>query len=123
MRDAQTLLDQVIAYAGSEIGDAQVTEVLDLVDRRVLLRIATRVHRVGDAAAALAACREAGEAGLDAKRLSEALLQLLRDLVVARIAPEQPELIEASEDEIAELRALAERTRRRRGCAACSARS
>jgi DNA polymerase III subunit gamma/tau len=109
MRDAQTLLDQVIAFAGSKIDDAQVNEVLDLVDRRVLLRIATACLE-SDAAAALAACREAGDAGLDAKRLSETLLQLLRDLVVARIAPEQPELIEATEEEIAELRALAERT-------------
>src|SRR5262245_25651572 len=109
MRDAQTLLDQVIAYAGTKIADAQVNDVLDLVDRRVLLRIATACID-SDPAAALAACREAGEAGLDAKRLSESLVQLLRDLVVARIAPDQPELIEASEDEIAELRALAGRT-------------
>jgi len=109
MRDAQTLLDQVIAFGGNEITDAQVAEVLDLVDRRVLLRIATACIE-GDAAAALCACHEAGETGLDAKRLSETLLQLLRDLVVVRIAPEEPELIEASEEEIAELRALAERT-------------
>jgi DNA polymerase III subunit gamma/tau len=109
MRDAQTLLDQVIAYAGSAIDDAAVHDVLDLIDRRVLVRIATACLE-GDAAAALAACHEAGEAGLDAKRLSETLLQLLRDLVVARIAPEQPELIEASDEEIAELRALAERS-------------
>jgi len=109
MRDAQTLLDQVIAYGGKQIGDEQVTEVLDLVDRKVLLRIATACVE-GDAAAALAACHEAGQAGLDAKRLSETLLQLLRDLVVVRVAPDQPELIEADEDEIAELRALAGRT-------------
>jgi DNA polymerase-3 subunit gamma/tau len=109
MRDAQTLLDQVIAFAGAKIDDVQVNEVLDLVDRRVLLRIATACLD-SDAAAALAACREAGEAGLDAKRLSERLIQLLRDLVVARIAPEQPDLIEATEEEIAELRVLAERT-------------
>jgi DNA polymerase-3 subunit gamma/tau len=109
MRDAQTLLDQIIAYAGGQISEAAVLDVLDLVDRRVLLRIATSCIE-GDAAAALTACREAGEAGLDAKRLSETLLQLLRDLVVVRIAPEQPELIEASDEEIAELRALAERT-------------
>jgi DNA polymerase-3 subunit gamma/tau len=62
MRDAQTLLDQVIAYAGSKVDDAQVNDVLDLVDRRVLLRIATACIE-SDAAAALAACREAGEAG------------------------------------------------------------
>jgi len=57
MRDAQTLLDQVIAFAGSKIDDVQVNEVLDLVDRRVLLRIATACLD-SDAAAALAACRE-----------------------------------------------------------------
>ncbi len=109
MRDAQTLLDQVISYAGSAIEDAAVLDVLDLVDRRVLLRIATAIVE-SDAAAALAACREAGEAGLDAKRLSETLLQLFRDLVVVRIAPEQPDLIEAADEEIAELRALAEKS-------------
>ncbi|MEM7409041.1 MAG: DNA polymerase III subunit gamma/tau [Myxococcota bacterium] len=109
MRDAQTLLDQVIAFGGNKISDAQVAEVLDLVDRRVLLRIAAACIE-GDAAAALAACHEAGEGGLDAKRLSESLLQLLRDLVVLAIAPDQPELIEASDEEIAELKELAERT-------------
>jgi DNA polymerase-3 subunit gamma/tau len=109
MRDAQTLLDQVIAFAGAKVDDVQVNEVLDLVDRRVLLRIATACLE-SDAAAALAACREAGDAGLDAKRLSERLIQLLRDLVVARVAPDQPELIEATEEEIAELRRLAERS-------------
>jgi DNA polymerase-3 subunit gamma/tau len=109
MRDAQTLLDQVIAYGGTKVSDEQVTDVLDLVDRRVLLRIATACIE-GDAAAALTACHEAGQSGLDAKRLSESLLQLLRDLVVVRIAPDQPELVEADEDEYAELRTLAERT-------------
>ena len=109
MRDAQTLLDQLIAYGGSKIDDAQVAEVLDLVDRRVLMRIATACVE-GDAAAALAACHEAGEAGLDAKRLAGNLLQLLRDLVVLRIAPDQSELVEADEDEIAELKALGEKT-------------
>jgi len=109
MRDAQTLLDQVIAYGGSKVDDAQVAEVLDLVDRRVLLRI-TQACVEGDPAAALTACHEASEAGIDAKRLSEHLLQQLRDLVVLRIAPDRPELVEADEDEIAELRALGEQT-------------
>ena len=109
MRDAQTLLDQVISYGGSKVSDAQVAEVLDLVDRRLLLRIGKAcVER--DPAAALAACHEAGEAGLDAKRLSENLLQLFRNLVVLSIAPDQPELVEEDEDEIAELRGLAEQS-------------
>jgi DNA polymerase-3 subunit gamma/tau len=109
MRDAQTLLDQVISYGGSEIDDATVTEVLDLIDRRLLLAIlAAIVDR--DAAAALAACAEAGASGADAKRLGEHLVGLLRDLVVLRIAPEHDHLVEASAEDVAELRVLAERS-------------
>jgi DNA polymerase-3 subunit gamma/tau len=109
MRDAQTLLDQLIAYGGSEIDDAQVVEVLDLIDRKLLFAIAEACVD-GDAARALAACAEAGAGGVDAKRLGASLLQLLRDLVVLRIAPDAGELVECSDEERAELRALAERT-------------
>ena len=107
MRDAQTLLDQLIAYGGSEIGDAQVIEVLDLIDRRLLFGIAEACVE-GDAARALGACAEA--AGVDAKRLGTNLLQLLRDLVVLRIAPDADELVACSDEERAELCALAQRT-------------
>ena len=109
MRDAQTLLDQIIASEGSEIDDARVSEVLDLVDRRVLLSIASACID-GDAAAALTACAQASAGEIDAKRLGEHLLQLLRDLVVLSIAPEREELVDASADEIVELRELASRS-------------
>jgi DNA polymerase-3 subunit gamma/tau len=109
MRDAQTLLDQVIAYGGQEVDDAQVAEVLDLIDRRLLLAIVSACIDA-DATAALAACNDAGAAGADAKRLGENLLQLLRDLVVVAIAPDREQLVEASADEISELRELARRT-------------
>ncbi len=109
LRDAQTLLDQVIAYGGTRVDDDQVVQVLDLIDRRVLLAILGPCV-TGDAAAALEACGRAAETGVDAKRLGENLLQLLRDLVVLRIVPEHEELIERSAEEIAELRELAQPT-------------
>jgi DNA polymerase-3 subunit gamma/tau len=99
----------LIAYGGSEISDEQVAEVLDLIDRRQLLAIAEACVD-GDPARALESCTEAGAGGADAKRLAESLLQLLRDLVVLSLAPDREGLVEASEDEVAELRALAERT-------------
>ncbi|MEE9608862.1 MAG: DNA polymerase III subunit gamma/tau [Myxococcota bacterium] len=108
MRDAQTLLDQLIAYAGERIEDEQVTEVLDLIDRRLLLGILDACI-AGDPARALEACGRAAASGVDAKRLGENLMQLLRDLVVLRIAPKAPQLVDASEEELGELRALAER--------------
>ena len=109
LRDAQTLLDQVISYGGSEIDDDTVAQVLDLIDRRVLLAILEACVD-GDPARGLEACGRAAEAGIDAKRLGSNLLELLRDLVVLRIAPKAPELVEGSEDEIAELRELADRS-------------
>jgi DNA polymerase-3 subunit gamma/tau len=109
LRDAQTLLDQVIASSGSEVSDEQVTQLLDLIDRRLLLAIAEACV-AGDAARALSACAEAGASGVDAKRLGESLMQLLRDLVVVAIAPEDRSLLEASDEEVEELRALAGRT-------------
>jgi DNA polymerase-3 subunit gamma/tau len=106
MRDAQTLLDQVIAWGGSQVDDDQVAQVLDLIDRRVLMGILEAVTS-GDAAGALVACGRAAASGVDAKRLAESLIGLLRDLVVLRIAPDAPQLVEGSAEEVAELRALA----------------
>jgi DNA polymerase III subunit gamma/tau len=108
MRDAQTLLDQVIAVGGAEVGDSEVAQILDLIDPQILLAIgAACVDR--DPGAALSACGRAAESGIDAKRLGESLLKLFRDLAVLRVAPDRPELVAASEAEIEALRELAGR--------------
>jgi DNA polymerase-3 subunit gamma/tau len=109
LRDAQTLLDQVIAFGGTRVDDEQVAQVLDLIDRRLLLALLEACVE-GDAAAALEACGRAAATGADAKRLGEHLVQLLRDLVVLRMAAQSEGLVEGSDAELAELRALAERT-------------
>jgi DNA polymerase-3 subunit gamma/tau len=105
LRDALTLLDQVLAAGGGEVDDAQVADLLDLIDRRMLLAIASACVE-GEAAAALEACGRAAEAGIDPRRLGGELLQTLRDLVVLRVAPDAG-LVEAGEEELEELRALA----------------
>jgi DNA polymerase-3 subunit gamma/tau len=107
LRDAETLLDQVIAYGGSTVADAVVADVLDLIDRNLLLGI-LRACLAGDAAAALEACARAGASGIEAVRLGSDLIELLRHLVVLRIAPDAEDLVDASSEEIAELRELAQ---------------
>jgi DNA polymerase-3 subunit gamma/tau len=109
MRDAQTLLDQVIAYGGAKVEDDVVADVLDLIDHNLLLAIASACVD-GDAQAALEATARAGASGIEAKRLGSNLLRLLRNLVVLHIAPDANELIEASAEEIAELREIAQRS-------------
>ncbi len=111
LRDSLTLLDQVLAAGGGEVDDARVAEILDLIDRRVLLDIATACVD-GDAAAALAACSRAADAGVEPRRLGGELLQTLRDLVVLRVAEDAAGrgLVEGSDAELADLQALAERS-------------
>jgi|GEM_PF-624980 len=108
LRDALTLLDQLIAAGGTEIDDERVAEVLDLIDRQVLLTILEHCI-AGDAAAALGAARHAFEAGVGARRLGGALLGALRDLVVTRVAPGKG-LVEGVDAELEALADLAKRT-------------
>jgi DNA polymerase-3 subunit gamma/tau len=109
MRDSLTLLDQVIAMGGTEVDDARVAEVLDLIDRRVLTAVIAACVD-GDPAAALAACGRAAEMGIEARRLGSELLAVLRDLVVLRVAPNADGLVEGNDSEIEELRQLASRS-------------
>ncbi|MEE3329693.1 MAG: DNA polymerase III subunit gamma/tau [Myxococcota bacterium] len=108
MRDSQTLLDQLVSYGGDELSDETVAEVLDLIDRRVLLAICEACI-ASDAAAALDACARAAESGNDPTQLASALVGLLRDLVVISIAPDA-DLVEGGDAEIAELAEIASKT-------------
>jgi DNA polymerase-3 subunit gamma/tau len=109
LRDSLTLLDQLIAFGGGRIDDRQVAEVLDLIDARILTGILEACIEA-DPAAALVACRRASDAGIEARRLGAALLRLLRDLVVLRIAPDARGLVEGADSELEALRALAARS-------------
>jgi len=114
LRDALTLLDQVLAFGGEGTGaglvvdDERVVQILDLIDRRILVSIVEALVD-GDPAGALAACGRAAGAGADARRLGGELLQLLRDLTVLRVAPDVPGLVEGGDADLAELRTLAQR--------------
>ena len=109
MRDAQTLLDQIIAYGGETITDETIAEVLDLVDRRVLRQIVEACID-GDAKTALESVAQATGGGSEARRIADALLELLRNLVVLRVAPDSRSLFDGPDEERAELIELASRT-------------
>lgn len=109
MRDAQTLLDQIVAYGGQTITDETLAEVLDLVDRHVLREIVEACID-GDPKKALEAVAKATSGGSEARRIADALLELLRDLVVLRVAPDAEGLFEGPDEERASLIGLAGRT-------------
>jgi DNA polymerase III subunit gamma/tau len=113
VRDGLSLLDQVIAYVGGgadgRITRDAVSDVLAVADRSLLVDLA-RAVLARDAATALRVLAAAAERGLDLGQLGRAFLGLLRDLeVVARVSDpaDLANLIDATADELGELRALA----------------
>ena len=115
VRDALSLCDQIISYVGdATITEAHVAEVLGVADR-TLTRTLVRALASGDAGAALAAVESAIERGVDEVQLARAIVRYLRDLSVLQVAPARPELVDASDEERAELAAEAAELDKTRG--------
>jgi DNA polymerase III subunit gamma/tau len=122
MRDAMSLLDQVIAFSGLELTGADVTRVLGVADRKVLHELAAALV-AGDAAGCLAVVERLAQQGFDLPHVARDILQHLRNLVVAKVcagpqgdrgggAPSGPtlrELLDLADEEIGEVVELASR--------------
>jgi DNA polymerase-3 subunit gamma/tau len=110
VRDALSLLDQMIAYVGdAPISHDKVVEVLGVADRRLLAGLfqAVLAH---DAAQALRLLGEAIDRGIDLVQLSRAFLGFIHDVEIAAVAGGGNDLLDVTPDELTELRQLAEKT-------------
>jgi DNA polymerase-3 subunit gamma/tau len=99
MRDAQSKLDQVIAFTGRTIGPDDVSAVLGLVGRDLLLDAMTAVAEE-NAVAAFDVAGRAVELGYDLRAVCRELSRMVRDLLVLSVDPsrlDDPEI--ASEGE------------------------
>ncbi|MDD4357684.1 MAG: hypothetical protein PHN98_10565, partial [Smithellaceae bacterium] len=85
MRDAQSIFDQVIAYAGLNISDDDVENILGLADRKYLYRLSEAVLS-RNAGACLTILEEAYLAGMDMKQFYSMLLRHFRNLLLVKIA-------------------------------------
>jgi DNA polymerase-3 subunit gamma/tau len=84
MRDAQSKLDQVIAFTGKTISADDVSAVLGLVGRDLLLDAMTAVADE-NASAAFAVAGRAMELGYDLRAVCRELSRLVRDLLVLSV--------------------------------------
>ncbi|MGE0593899.1 MAG: DNA polymerase III subunit gamma/tau [Vicinamibacterales bacterium] len=86
MRDAQSALDQVMAFAGAAITEDDVSTVLGLVGRDLLFDVIDAVV-AEDASRAFAIADRAVESGHDLRLVCRELARLVRDLMVVSIDP------------------------------------
>lgn len=113
VRDAQSLLEQVLSYAseakaGADIDEKLLQEILGLAERRLMFTISGAVIR-GDSRECIEAVAEVAARGLDLVRLFRDLVEHFRNLIVVRMGRGErggtltAPLIDLPEEEIEEL--------------------
>ncbi|MCX5909001.1 MAG: hypothetical protein NTY64_17970, partial [Deltaproteobacteria bacterium] len=105
LRDAQSLLDQVLSFSGQKVADEQIAEVLGVIDRKILFEA---IHGLadGDKARLLQIVEEVHNFGYDLKEFCEEMIRLARDLLVLKALPKERErmkLVDLGEEEVREL--------------------
>jgi DNA polymerase-3 subunit gamma/tau len=87
MRDALSLLDQLIAFGGGAVNEANARSMLGTIDRGHVGRLVEAVSR-GDGAALLAEVRELDRNAPDYDRALVDLATLLQRIAIVQIVPE-----------------------------------
>jgi len=98
MRDALTLLDQVLAFSSEKLQGSQVAEELGIADREQVHALNEAVLR-GDGKSALEIVDGLARQGLDLLHFAKQWLDLARDMVVLRVAGDHPKLVDLPPDE------------------------
>jgi DNA polymerase III subunit gamma/tau len=87
LRDAESMLDQLVAFCGSTIEENQVLEVFGLTAEHVVANL-TRAILSQSAADALTIVHQQAEAGKDLTKLLADLLSFFRNLLIYKIDPQ-----------------------------------
>jgi DNA polymerase-3 subunit gamma/tau len=93
MRDALSLLDQLIAFGGGAVSEVNARSMLGTIDRGHVGRLIEAVSR-GDGAALLAEVRELDRDAPDYDRALVELAALLQRIAIVQIVPEAAQLDE-----------------------------
>ena len=111
MRDAMSLLDQVIAYGSTKISAEDVARVLGVADREILTKL-TGAILGGDAPTTLEVLDAVARQGFDLVHLCRDLLHHVRNVVVAKVCTEAQarELLDLADEEVADVITLAQKS-------------
>ncbi len=111
VRDAMSLLDQVIAYGSAKISAEDVARVLGVADREVLTKL-TGAILAGDAPTTLEVLDAVSRQGFDLVHVCRDLLHHIRNVVVAKVCTEAQarELLDLADEEVGDVVALAQKT-------------
>lgn len=107
LRDAESLLDQVVAWSNGNVNEQTVRESLGVADRQALVRVVDAIL-ARDAATALRLAGDLSEHGYDPRRLCHDLLEHFRNVALVKVNPELVSLTDLPDHEIAVVQRQAE---------------
>ncbi len=102
MRDALSLLDQAIAYAGNEITLSQVQAMLGVADPRAIQQFISCIAQL-DTSNGLRLIHELSEAGADLRQINAQVVEYWRALMLAKAGADVATILDRTEDEIREI--------------------
>lgn len=108
LRDSQSLLDQILSYAGDRVTDEDMNVVLGSLDRDKLMQILSACVD-SDAGIALRALGEMIDNGADPVRITLDLLEIIRSVMILVEVKDPTDLIDLPEGELEVLQPLAAR--------------
>jgi DNA polymerase III subunit gamma/tau len=107
LRDAESLLDQIIAFSGKHIAEKDVVSIIGIVEREVLYSIVRSVVQ-GDLRAGFEAIERALNEGNDVNQLYKGLVSILRSMLIAKVCGGVPPFLYLGEEERKQVLDLAE---------------
>jgi DNA polymerase-3 subunit gamma/tau len=110
MRDALSVLDQVLAFCGEQVMDEEVVTLLGVVDRRLLLEASEAVF-ARDCSAALDIVKRVDSFGYNMRQFCQELIDHFRSMAIIKAVGPAAALPDLSEAEILEIRKQAAPTK------------
>jgi DNA polymerase-3 subunit gamma/tau len=108
LRDAQSLLDQVISYSGKEVRDSDIKEVLGLIDRTMLYETLEAIAE-RNAEKCAEVVENVYRFGYDLQHFCRELLQYLRNLILIKVSRQPEGLLELPQGEVELLKKQSEK--------------
>jgi DNA polymerase-3 subunit gamma/tau len=87
LRDAESMLDQLVAFCGDKIGESDVLNVFGFTSEQTVIDLTGRILR-GETPDAIDLLHQQSESGKDMMRLMSDLIAYLRDLLVFKAKPD-----------------------------------
>jgi DNA polymerase-3 subunit gamma/tau len=87
LRDAESMLDQLVAFCGDKIAEPDVLSVFGFTSEQTVAQFTEQILR-GETAGALELLHTEADSGKDMMKLMSDLISYLRDLLVGKVKPE-----------------------------------